>query len=247
MTPLLLSNHMLITMRSALLVAIAAVVNTSTALAFTAPTNVNTVIWPLSAQTLPTVEELGTDGFMKQLQHSQRIVPLLSSNSAGAHANIDVDIVDRLKAQLKHSDGIRGFFVTYLTLEGDQTTADQDAVPKALLTAMKECDNQTEIISLACMNVVMPTGMITMHTDKELSRRSHKTAERGERVLKALSEQNPLVTEECKAILAVASGSAVDDRVDSAKVAFWKEFFIKWGYQDIQKRDIAQAMESILA
>jgi len=145
---------------------------------------------------------------------------------------------------LGHSDGIRGFFVTYLTIDGDGTPADQPNVPPALLTAMKELPNSNELISLACMNVIMPTGMITMHKDENLSRQSQMTAERGVRVLRAIREKSG-VKEECEAILAVATNRS-DMPVHASMITYWEDFFAKWGYDDIQKRDIAQAIQSVL-
>jgi hypothetical protein len=65
------------------------------------------------------------------------------------------ELVKRLKTQLSHSDGIRGFFVTYLTLEsGADAPADLDEVPLPLVTAMKE-SNQEELIPLACMYLLV--------------------------------------------------------------------------------------------
>ena len=183
------------------------------------------------------MKELASDDFMKQVSHTEKIVPMLQSDSD--------DVVELLKAQLGHSDGIRGFFVTYLTMAGDNTPADQRDVPSALLTAMKESPNGSELVSLACMNVIMPTGMITMHKDETLSQQSQKTAERGVRVLRAIREK-PGVKEECDAILAVASYRK-DTQANSSKIAYWEDFFAKWGYGDIQKRDIAQAVQSVLS
>ena len=54
------------------------------------------------------------------------------------------------------------------------------------------------------MNVVMPTGMITMHEDPNLSKQSEKTSERGARILACLMD-NSFAKENCKAILAVAT------------------------------------------
>jgi hypothetical protein len=178
---------------------------------------------------------------MKQVSYAEAIVPLLA-DSSNEHM-----CVERIQAQLGHSDGIRGFFVTYLTMMGDDTPADQANVPPALLTAMQGVVNEKELVSLACMNVIMPTGMITMHQDEELSQQSQITAERGVRLLRALRDKAK-VKEECEAILAVASGSQdIVSSGHSTKVAFWQDFFIKWGYGDIQKRDIAQAVQSVLS
>ena len=52
-----------------------------------------------------------------------------------------------LKAQLSHSDGIRGFMVTYLT--GNASPADDPTVPAVLQEAMSEVDPR-ELVPLAC-------------------------------------------------------------------------------------------------
>jgi hypothetical protein len=68
------------------------------------------------------------------------------------------------------------------------------------------------------MNVVMPTGMITMHKDPELSAQSKKTAERGRRILASLSNKRP-VKDNCNAILAVATDNEeVEAQADLVKV-----------------------------
>lgn len=192
---------------------------------------------------VPSVEELTSDSFMQQVSHAEKLVQLL--------ADVDCDSADSLellKAQLSHSDGIRGFFVTYLTMLGDKVPADRPQIPPALLKALTDCSNEKELVSLACMNVIMPTAMITMHKDQELSQQSQKTAERGVRVLKALLPHKPLVQEECQAILAVAQGTTLTSTFGgSSKVIYWEKFFEKWGYQDVQKRDIAQAIQSIFS
>lgn len=193
------------------------------------------------AHNSPTAEELATDGFMKQVSHSEKVVAMLQSADSD-----DEEITTLLKAQLGHSEGIRGFFVTYLTMDGDNTPADRPEVAPALMTAMKESSNQSELISLACMNVIMPTGMITMHKEETLSRQSQKTAERGQRVLRAIRSL-PGVKEECDAIVAVASDCKDAAHADSSKIAYWKEFFDKWGYGDIQRHDIARAVRSVFA
>lgn len=69
------------------------------------------------------------------------------------------------------------------------------------------------------MNVVMPTGMITMHQDPELSANSKMTSERGIRVLQSIRDQS-LVQENCQAILAVANddkNTVMDDNPSLSK------------------------------
>ena len=101
------------------------------------------------------------------------------------------------------------------------------------------------------MNVVMPTGMITMHKEEELAQQSQTTAERGLRVLQTLLSHGN-TRAQCRAILAVARGTSASGEqqvakdVDEKLFAYWTEFFDKWGYKELQKRDIAQAMMSVL-
>ena len=183
---------------------------------------------------------------MQQVSHSEKLVTVLAQQE-----NVDDSLaVQLLEAQLSHSDGIRGFFVTYLTaLDGD-SPADWETVPTALEKAMKGAD-ATDLIPLACMNVVMPTGMITMHKEEELAQQSQTTAERGLRVLQTLLSHGN-TRAQCRAILAVARGTSASGEqqvakdVDEKLFAYWTEFFDKWGYKELQKRDIAQAMMSVL-
>lgn len=90
---------------------------------------------------------------MKQVGHASEVVSLLGSindDGNGADAVVDEELlVNLLKAQLSHSDGIRGFFVAYLTGDG-VTAADADNVPPSLLSAMNSVESD-DLISLACM------------------------------------------------------------------------------------------------
>jgi hypothetical protein len=176
---------------------------------------------------------------MAQVSHSEKLVTLLKEDSQVLEQE---EVVARLKAQLSHSDGIRGFFVTYLTGVGDDTPADQSSIPQALVAAMEAAD-LSELIPLACMNVVMPTGMITMHQDPELSAQSKKTADRGIRFLASM-KSDAEVQKTCDAILAVATNS--QGRVSNESFQFWTKFFKNWGYEDSQKVDIATAIRSVL-
>ncbi len=98
---------------------------------------------------------------MKQVGHASEVVTLLGrihndqdqdeQGSAVELTDSTVDegfLVDLLKAQLSHSDGIRGFFVSYLTGDG-VTAADADNVPPPLIDAMNSVVSD-ELVSLAC-------------------------------------------------------------------------------------------------
>jgi hypothetical protein len=86
--------------------------------------------------------QLSTDPFMKQVSHAANIIQLLSEGTL-----YEVETTRLLTAQLSHSDGIRGFFVTYLT--GDITPADNQTVPSSLQKAMNQVDEK-ELVPLAC-------------------------------------------------------------------------------------------------
>ena len=106
------------------------------------------------ASDLPTVKELSTDSFMTQVSHASKLVQSLqtyASNEGGEeedNAVAEYRLTDLLTAQLSHSDGIRGFFATYLTGEGE-TVADKEKVPIPLRHAMARADS-SDLIPLAC-------------------------------------------------------------------------------------------------
>lgn len=183
----------------------------------------------------PTLEELAKDPFMKQVSHASTIVELLEDNK---EENQD-ELKRMLTTQLGHSDGIRGFFVTYLT--GETSPADDPVVPSVLKEAMTQVDPK-ELVPLACMNAIMPTAMITMHEDPNLSEQSRKTSERGIRILAAISDCKK-VQENCEAVLAAATDSF---KGEAKLVEYWNDFFDKWGYKEEQKKDIVNAVTAVL-
>ena len=98
---------------------------------------------PLMASTLPTIEQLAKDPFMKQVEHGFTLTSNLCFD--------EPDIQDYLQAQLSHSDGIRGFMVSYLT--ADESPADQPEIPRALWEALQtqmESDAADDLVSLTC-------------------------------------------------------------------------------------------------
>lgn len=188
------------------------------------------------ASTLPSVEQLQADSFLKQVSYAQTLIQQLADEDP-------LSVQDSLTAQLSHSDGIRGFFVAFLTAE-PPSLADEDPLPAVLLSALQHTYSE-DLLSLACMNVIMPTGMVTMHTDEKLSQQSAWTAERGCRVLHALREMHPTEVEaQCRAILAVAEGRETGN---DQLVCYWADFFEKWGYGEAERVTIAAAMQNILS
>jgi len=136
---------------------------------------------------------------MKQVGHAEAIVNLLllsQDDTRQQETDLLVLLESLLTVQLSHSDGIRGFFVTYLTGSrgGDDDDDDNNShdmamamtsVPEVLQKAMAQVDAK-ELVPLACMNVVMPTGMMTLHQDPNLAESSRRTSQRGSRILKCL-------------------------------------------------------------
>ncbi len=124
--------------------------------------------------------------------------------------------------------------MAYLTQEGP-SPADRDIMPKPVLEAIQQIEKSSEFISLVCMNVIMPTAMITMHTDENLSKSSAETSRRGIIVAKSLMEEEEMKNQ-CAAILAVASALEVDnsdcklvkvsEARQGAKIFFVYEYYI---------------------
>lgn len=229
-----------------------------------------------NAMGIPTIKQLRSDSFMKQVRYAEFITGLIEEDN-GRETDV---LMNRLRAQLSHPDGIRGFMVTYLTTSAVTNTADGMSnddegviIPSALLKAVLEqidpISDANELISLMCMNVIMPTGMITMQPNEEMSQQSVVTAKRATQLLKAVlnhcssstskdSKTRSAITSQCRAILAVATdktnteagGTELnhDEQEKNAKrQTFWRNFFQKWGYQSQQKSDIATAIRLILS
>lgn len=191
---------------------------------------------------LPTMESIQNDPFMKQVEHGAQLTSLLMMQDYSYENEVEVEVEannrrgllkELLTAQLQHSQGIRGFFVSFLTAgtfddEEDGTTNNYEeefTVPDLLLQSMTEGviseDDalQGELLSFACMNVVMPTATAVAHTEPVQVRASLKTAVRAIQVLSALKGSRVYsddVLLNCKAIRAAAgAGDDVDADVDA--------------------------------
>ena len=233
---------------------------------------------------IPTIEQLRTDSFMKQVRYAEFITGLIEEDN-GRETDV---LMNRLRPQLSHPDGIRGFMVTFLTTlsattdKTDTTTGSSNedgrvVIPPALIKAIIEqidpISDANELISLMCMNVIMPTGMITMQPNEEMAQQSATTAQRATQLLKAVlahcgsnsssmstSEENNIrsaIVAQCDAILAVATAeiasTTASDCTSSHYAAneirqtYWRKFFEKWGYQSQQQSDIADAIRFVLS
>jgi hypothetical protein len=210
--------------------------------------------------------QVSTDGFMKQLGHASQIIPLLHPQEEGKTPSEEETsaLPAVLSRQFSHSDGIRGFFAVYLTSPEALTV---DEVPVILAEAIKNADKKV-MVPLACMNVIMPTAMSSIHEDAELKECASKTAVNGIKILRLLKGDSA-VTMNCKAIMSVCrgTGEGSEDLIEVSLAAallclnvvfciseynlstksssilsphqFWIKFFVGYGYADKQKEDIA--------
>jgi len=148
-----------------------------------------------------SIYKVSTDDFMKQLGHASQIIPLLHPKDDDEQIMSNDDLSQLLSRQLNHSDGIRGFFATYLTSPESLTT---EEVPQVLADAVKSSDMEV-MIPLACMNVIMPMAMSSIHQDDELKECAKKTATNGIKILRLLKDEDDVV-KNCKAITKVCNG-----------------------------------------
>jgi hypothetical protein len=196
---------------------------------------------------------------MRQVQFGMELAAELRKVQTSDFINGDNDNNDELqllktslKAQLSHSDGIRGFMVAYLTGPGDDND-DRTNPPAILLEAIRDqlmVGDTSSMVSLMCMNVIMPMAMATMHRDPEKSASSKQTAVRGTALLRAVRGDCPTIIDNLNAILQVATTASGEIQATSPEeeqlVTFWAGFFDKWGYEGRQKEDIAKAVTELL-
>jgi hypothetical protein len=200
---------------------------------------------------------------MKQLGHASRIIPLLHPREEGKTPSEEETsaLPAVLSRQFSHSDGIRGFFAVYLT---SPESLAADKVPAILAEAVKNADKKV-MVPLACMNVIMPTAMSSIHGDADLKECASKTAVNGMKILRLLKGDSTVMMN-CKAIMSVClgTGGGSEDLIEVSLAAallclnvsfafsntifllsrylphqFWNKFFVGYGYGEKQKKDIA--------
>ena len=130
-------------------------------------------------------------------------------------------LVQLLAAQLSHEDGIRGFFVAYLTGEGRDTTADAEQVPVLLAEAMKQSNFEYLTYSL-CMNLITPTAMISVYDQQNqqpLAQNSAVVAQRTKRIMASLQGSINMVKNWEAIIVAAKKKTNLNDEVSKADEA----------------------------
>ena len=140
--------------------------------------------------------------------------------------------------QQSHSDGVRGFFAVYLT---SPESLKEEQVPAILADVVVRQTDAEVLAPLACMNVIMPTAMSSIHQDPELRECASKTANNGLKILRLL-KGNEIVTNNCKAIMDVCNGTQGDTEL----IEFWTKFFSNYKYQEEQRKDIAATIDEFI-
>jgi len=198
-----------------------------------------------SGNPFPSPEAIRKAPFMSQVKLGGRVIPLLNTPAPPG-------VEETLNAMMSSSDGIRGFFVAFLT--GPEPPL---PVPPVLSVAMMNVDDPNDLIDLSIMNVVMPTAMSATYraaakeggetdamegSNTSMAKTSEVTAEKGMLVLEELmrfAEGDPRfgrVVDQVSKVLRVAEGG--DDE-------FWTAFFEKWGYEEPQRRAIRECIKAI--
>ncbi|MGK3734350.1 MAG: hypothetical protein ACI90V_001187 [Bacillariaceae sp.] len=211
---------------------------------------------------LPDINELSTAPFMKQVQYGSEMAnALLRFSTTSFRSTTERNHMKKLlNAQLSHSDGIRGFMVAYLTGERQSQNVDnkeggeEEEDSEILLETLRELfqkgnDGEVEeLVSLMCMNAIMPTAMVSMHTDPDLSSASKLTSIRGIKLLQNTMKCSSLIENNLNALLEAATMTEAEREMSlaSSLVDYWNDFYDKWGYEDRQKEDIATTMKELL-
>lgn len=176
---------------------------------------------------------------MKQLGHASQLIPLLHEGDLKELSD-SAALLEILSRQLSHSDGIRGFFAVYLTSPQSMTT---EEVPAVLAEAVRAADSKI-IVPLACMNVIMPTAMSSIHSDAELISSAEQTANNGMKILRLLKGYDEVVNN-CNAILSVClsmGGDCPEGGIMKDLTEYWEKFFVSQEYEEQQKKVIARAI-----
>eukprot|EP00441_Pelagodinium_beii_P019959 CAMPEP_0197660386 /NCGR_PEP_ID=MMETSP1338-20131121/50816_1 /TAXON_ID=43686 ORGANISM="Pelagodinium beii, Strain RCC1491" /NCGR_SAMPLE_ID=MMETSP1338 /ASSEMBLY_ACC=CAM_ASM_000754 /LENGTH=279 /DNA_ID=CAMNT_0043237723 /DNA_START=42 /DNA_END=879 /DNA_ORIENTATION=- len=187
-----------------------------------------------------SLEQVKKASFMESAVYAGSLCRALEAGSAGAeHA-------ERLKAMLGHSDGARGFFVTYLTDPALEKIADApEGIPSLVGESLKASDISV-VAPLAVMNVAMPTATVLTHKeagDEKSAANSARTARRGKLVLQLLASDattGPFTRKKLEACLEAANAWPEKEEVDKD----WATFLRRWKYDEKQIAAIREVLES---
>ncbi|MBE9092917.1 hypothetical protein [Tychonema sp. LEGE 07203] len=164
--------------------------------------------------------------FEEAIELTQSLLSLIESDRL-----LEAEIEQAVKSLVKSQNGARGFFVTYLTEEGQVADRPSPGVIEALRSA-------PEIVAeLLVKNLAMSAAMVVHHSrqqKKEMADNSAKVQERSHNLIQIL--QLPA----CKT---VASQMLASLQSGSGE---YEDFFVRWGYDGEQKRAIGSAVRGAI-
>jgi hypothetical protein len=186
--------------------------------------------------------DLNTLSFSEAIAFTQTWLERLESELAENNLN-DSQILTDLAQLLSHSNGVRGFFVAYLT--GESPLADQP--PVIFLEAFRA--NSANVSSILVKNLAMSTAMAIAHqrnNDPEQQRGSATVQRRSAQLLQNLcnvdgqrngenSLENPFEQERLALLNALYR-----------KTGEYADFLLRWQYDEEQCQAIKVALESIV-
>jgi hypothetical protein len=193
------------------------------------------------ASTLPSLDEVRAAAADFRLAVQSVSPPLCD-----AIERDDPAVGPLLKELFATSDGVRGFFVNYLT---DPTLSKPDAAepPRALLDAMSAAP-AAMLSELMVMNVVMPSATSMVHLrngDEEQAAGSRLTARRASALVSSGNIEP--VRGDMLAVLAVCEGNGPCTAVPEERLIFWSQFCDRWKYDEVQRQMIAMVMKALTA
>eukprot|EP00929_Paragymnodinium_shiwhaense_P091390 TRINITY_DN51363_c0_g2_i1.p1 TRINITY_DN51363_c0_g2~~TRINITY_DN51363_c0_g2_i1.p1 ORF type:complete len:279 (-),score=41.47 TRINITY_DN51363_c0_g2_i1:258-1094(-) len=196
-----------------------------------------------------SVEDVRKADFMSSVGYAAALCKSLEDEPS---AEEQEQLGERLTAMLQHSDGSRGFFVSYLTNPSLQLIAAErpSGVPEVIKRALSSSDAAVTT-PLALMNVMMPTATALQHAaagNDAQAASSELTARRASAILDCMIRDD--------AQGSTVLGAVRDVRVEAetyapgspdGKTGKWPAFFKRWGYGDEQMTAVRQALDRILA
>ncbi|KAG8470674.1 hypothetical protein KFE25_009095 [Diacronema lutheri] len=157
----------------------------------------------------------------------------------------DPAVAPLLGELFRTSDGVRGFFVNYLT-DPSLTKPDSASPPAALLNALNGAENKGMISELMVMNVVMPSATSMAHLrngDEDAAVGSRLTARRASALLSSATIEPARA--DMLAVLAVCEGQGPCSTVTEERLNFWGTFCNRWQYDEQQRQMIAMVMRAL--
>ncbi|MEG4987979.1 hypothetical protein QUB08_19715 [Microcoleus sp. BR0-C5] len=176
-------------------------------------------------------ESITFEGAIELTQSLLSLIEADSLRDSYASRLLEAEIEQAVKSLVKTPNGARGFFVTYLTDDGQEADRPSPGVIEALRSA-------PEIVAeLLVKNLAMSAAMVVYHSrqqKEEMAADSARVQERSRNLIQML--QMPA----CQTI-----ASQMLESLQSANGKYEK-FFQRWGYDDEQKLAIGSAVRSAI-